>query len=183
MKPFLLLLFLGFNFNYMMAQSMMIENFDFKNQHFWRIINDGVMGGISTSQMELLPNEKGQFSGFVSLENNGGFASIRRLLINKPTTSFTKVKIRVKGDGKKYKFRMRNSNRFDGMAYSKTFETTSDKWIEINLPIKNFDATFRGRIYSDYPKLVPEDLRQVGFLIADKQEGKFYLEVDWIRVK
>ena len=161
--------------------------FEFKTtQEFesWRIVNDGVMGGLSDSQIEW-NEEKGtlSFSGNVSLENYGGFASTRTISQNFKTKIFTTIKLRVKGDGQKYKFRMRNSNRFDGMAYSKTFETIKEEWTEINLPVKDFDATFRGRVYSDYPKFNPEDLRQIGFLIADKQEGEFHLEVDWIRVE
>jgi len=136
----------------------------------WRIVNDGVMGGLSDSQVEW-NEEKGtlSFSGNVSLENYGGFASTRTVPQDFPIQNFKTIKLRVKGDGKKYKFRMRNSNRFDGIAYSKTFETTKGEWKEINLPISDFEATFRGRVYSDYPKLNPEDLQQVGFLIADKQ--------------
>lgn len=150
----------------------------------WRIVNDGVMGGRSDSQVQW--NEKDgtlTFSGNVSLENNGGFASTRTTPQNFPIKEFTTIKLRVKGDGNKFKFRMRNSNRFDGIAYSKTFETTKGEWIEVAIALTDFDATFRGRVFPDYEKLDPADLRQVGFLIADKQEGEFHLEVDWIRVE
>ena len=42
----------------------------------WRIVNDDVMGGRSTSQAYLAENSM-LFKGVVSLENNGGFASVR----------------------------------------------------------------------------------------------------------
>ena len=44
----------------------------------WRSINDGVMGGLSSGGMRL---EDGiaVFSGTLSLENNGGFSSVRSI--------------------------------------------------------------------------------------------------------
>jgi len=182
MKLFLLLLFLGFNFNYIIAQSMIIENFNLKNQLSWRIINDSVMGGISTSKMEILPNEKGQFSGLVSLENNGGFASTRGLLTNKPTKSFTKVKIRVKGDGKKYSFRIRTADNFDGVSYKLDFVTQTAQWEEILLPLADFIPTWRGRLLQNMPFINATKIREVGFLISNKQAGAFSLLVDWIQL-
>lgn len=149
----------------------------------WRIVNDGVMGGLSESKIAW--NEKDKtciFSGNVSMENNGGFASVRTIPQNFAKGDFKKIKLRVKGDGKTYKFRMRNSSRFDGIAYSLDFETEKDKWMEIEMEIDNFQPTFRGRVYAEYGKLDPNDLQQIGFLIAGKQEGKFHLEIDWIRV-
>mgnify|MGYP003905390875 CR=1 FL=1 len=43
----------------------------------WSAVNDDVMGGVSTSQFQRLTNGGAVFSGVVSLENNGGFASVR----------------------------------------------------------------------------------------------------------
>ncbi|MFK7774756.1 MAG: CIA30 family protein [Saprospiraceae bacterium] len=149
----------------------------------WRIVNDGVMGGLSESKIAW--DEKNKtfiFSGNVSMDNNGGFASVRTVPQTFAQGDFEKVKLRVKGDGKTYKFRMRNSTRFDGVAYSLDFETEKNKWMEIEMDIDDFQPTFRGRIYAEYGKLDINDLQQIGFLIAGKQEGKFHLEVDWIRV-
>ncbi|MFT6320032.1 MAG: monofunctional biosynthetic peptidoglycan transglycosylase [Granulosicoccus sp.] len=149
----------------------------------WRIVNDGVMGG--RSQSKIAWNEKEntfEFSGDVSMENNGGFASVRAIPQNFNQREFKKIKLRVKGDGKIYKFRMRNSTNFDGIVYSLDFETENGQWKEIELALDDFQPTFRGRIYSNYGKFDPMDLQQIGFLIAGKQEGKFHLEVDWVRV-
>ena len=43
----------------------------------WRIVNDDVMGGISTSELYLNDDKNLIFNGNLSLENNGGFASSR----------------------------------------------------------------------------------------------------------
>ncbi len=71
----------------------------------WKIVNDGVMGGLSSSKVELR-DDKLIFSGEVSLENNGGFASTRRVGFKSPENT-NKIRVRIKADGKIYKFRLR----------------------------------------------------------------------------
>ncbi len=181
MKQFFLPLFLFVNFNIMMAQSIILETFDFKNQLSWRIINDGVMGGISESKMEISPNNKWQFSGIVSLENNGGFASVRGLLTSRSTKSFSKVKVRLKGDGKKYSLRIRTDDNFDGVSYKMDFETLTDEWEEIIFPLAKFIPTWRGRRLQNIPAINPIKIKQIGFLISDKQAGTFTLSIDKIQ--
>ena len=44
----------------------------------WTTVNDPVMGGMSTSRIAF-GNGGLMFSGVISLENNGGFASARRI--------------------------------------------------------------------------------------------------------
>ena len=73
----------------------------------WRIVNDGVMGGISKSSLLLTSSGHGKFAGHVSLANNGGFASIQ---LNKKiglTLENKLILLRVKGDGKQYEFRIK----------------------------------------------------------------------------
>ena len=43
----------------------------------WIIVNDNVMGGISNSSLSLNNENNLVFNGNVSLDNNGGFASVR----------------------------------------------------------------------------------------------------------
>ena len=55
--------------------------FDFStatNAPAWQVVNDDVMGGVSTSRFSVT-NGVAVFRGEVSLENNGGFASVRSL--------------------------------------------------------------------------------------------------------
>jgi NADH dehydrogenase [ubiquinone] 1 alpha subcomplex assembly factor 1 len=47
--------------------------------------------------------------------------------------------------------------------------------------MKNLVPTFRGRVLSGEPPLDPAKVTSVGFLIADKQDGPFRLEVAWIK--
>ena len=146
----------------------------------WRIVNDDVMGGISTSTVDYNDGVM-TFKGIVSLENNGGFASCRTMPFSLDLGQYSHINLRVKGDGQRYSFRIWTSSRWDGASYVQNFETKNGEWVEINLPLKEFYPQFRGYRLRDYPNLDPTKIRQLGILISDKQEGPFQLEVDWIK--
>ena len=147
----------------------------------WNIVNDGVMGGLSSSDLELTESETALFSGFVSLDNNGGFASIRATFPSMDLSGYKGVTLRVRGDGRSYQLRFRMDGGFDGVAYMAEFETKRDEWMEIDLPFEGFRQTFRGRIPRGSGPLDPARIRQMGFLIGDKIEGPFELEIAWVR--
>jgi monofunctional biosynthetic peptidoglycan transglycosylase len=147
----------------------------------WTIVNDGVMGGRSESNLQFLPDSTGLFSGEVSLANNGGFASTRTLPRDFGLGGYDGIQIRVKGDGRCYQFRIRTDARFDGVAYKQEFETRADEWLVIDLPFERFTASFRGRPVAAAGPVDPTAIRQIGFLIADKKAGPFELKVDYIR--
>ncbi len=146
----------------------------------WMVVNDSVMGGISRSQSEVTSRGTLIFRGDVSLENNGGFASIRHDAEAFDINQGEGIVLRVKGDGNTYQLRLRTSDGFDGMAYMTEFKTLEGEWKEYRLPWDVFTATYRGRLIPDAPKLQASGIRQIGFLIANKQEGPFELEVGTI---
>jgi len=76
-------------------------------------VNDGVMGGISSSTMEATADGAGVFAGRLSLENNGGFASVRTV-VESDLSTFAGLVLRVRGDGRSYQVRLRTNDRFDG---------------------------------------------------------------------
>ncbi len=158
--------------------------FDFKNESeigYWRIVNDGVMGGLSKSEIVYSDGNTAIFRGIVSLENNGGFASTRTIPRSYELDGHDGILIRVKGDGKKYQFRVRTNDRFDGISYRYQFTTELDTWMIIDIPIHECVPVFRGRILRDVETILPEEIQQLGFLISNKQAGKFQLEIDWIK--
>jgi monofunctional biosynthetic peptidoglycan transglycosylase len=146
----------------------------------WRVVNDGVMGGLSRSQLRITSENKAIFQGNISLENNGGFASVRTYPKDYGLSESDGLSIRIKGDGKKYQLRLRTDDKFDGVSYRATFQTVPEKWIIVDLLFKEFVPTYHGRLVPDAPVLNPNNIRQIGFLIADKQAGPFRLEIDWI---
>lgn len=147
----------------------------------WTTVNDDVMGGRSTSRLILTEEGTGVFSGFVSLENNGGFASTRVFLGAMDLSDHPGVTLRVRGDGRRYQLRFRTEEGSRGLAYKGEFDTTAGEWQEVHLPFRDFQPSFRGRRPPGAPPLDPGVIRQAGFLIADKKEGAFRLEVAWIR--
>lgn len=158
--------------------------FDFRNQEEvpeWLIINDGVMGGVSTSEIQYNQDGYLKFTGNVSLRYNGGFASFRTQLKEFDLRGYDGLKIRVRGDGKKYSFRLRTSNSLDGPSFAADFKSWQGEWQEITISFNDFTARFRGRIIMNAAELDISNIRQLGFLISDKQEGRFALEIDWIK--
>jgi NADH dehydrogenase [ubiquinone] 1 alpha subcomplex assembly factor 1 len=158
--------------------------FDFRGRDEakrWVRVNDGVMGGVSRSEMAFTPEGTAVFEGTVSLENYGGFASVRTHPQAYDLDGYEGLAVRVKGDGHRFKLRIRTDDRFDGPAYQADFDTEAGAWITVYAPFDAFVPTFRGRRLLDMPPLDGAQIRQIGFLIADKQEGPFRLEIDWIK--
>jgi len=143
----------------------------------WRIVNDGVMGGVSQSNIYLNEVSNIIFSGNVSLENNGGFASIRMGYDGRQLKETTQFLLRVKGDGSIYKFRLNMSGSYAN--YSADFKTVKDKWVDIEIPIENFKPYYFGRS-TRAPKLKVHRVNSIGILISDKQAGNFALEIEYI---
>ena len=141
----------------------------------WNIVNDTVMGGRSSSRWSKNSSAL-SFEGFLSLENNGGFASVRHDLNNINLSSTDGIFIKVKGDGRKYQFRIR-SQASRWANYSQEFKTKKDIVQSFFLPYKDFKPSWRGRSVRNVPTLTGKDVRGIGFLLGDKVQGKFKLEI------
>jgi monofunctional biosynthetic peptidoglycan transglycosylase len=152
-----------------------------EEQDRWEIINDAVMGGVSESRVSIINNKTALFQGVVSLENYGGFSSMRTHQRHFDLAGYKGLMVRVKGDGKNYRLRLRMDNAYDGIAYQAHFSTEQDIWITARLPFETFTPVFRGRIIEDAPELDKSNIRRIGFMIADKQAGPFSLEIEWVR--
>ena len=144
----------------------------------WYVVTDQVMGGKSELDADY-SNGIFSLSGFVTTENNGGFAS-SRLYFNKETLTGVKAfKIKFMGDGNTYKLRLRQSDR--RASYSSNFESVKDQWVEVEIPVDEFEPTWRGYSYSDYPSMDMEKISSLGLQISDKQEGEFNLKIKYIK--
>jgi len=140
----------------------------------WQTVNDGVMGGISSSRMVEADGVL-TFKGELSLENNGGFASVRRL-VETDLSQVTGVRLEVRGDQRTYQFRLRQNDRFDGVAWRAEFTTTAE-WQTVELSFDQFVPVFRGRRVPDAGPVVAASIKQIGFLLADKTPGPFKLQI------
>ena len=148
----------------------------------WMVVNDDVMGGVSRSNVKLHSDGYLLFGGEVSTNYGGGFASVRTDYKNWEIEKYEGFILRVKGDGKTYQFRCRLGHNINQIAYRHYFQADNEDWQEIILPFKEFLPTYRGRVLTNIPQLDPKEIKQFGFMISDKQVGKFHLKIDWIGV-
>ncbi len=153
------------------------KNSDIKN---WIIIDDVVMGGKSSGTFKLNSDGNGVFEGAVSLKNNGGFSSVRYQFEKSPIKEYTKIILKIKGDGKNYQFRIK-SNSEDYYSYIYTF-STSGEWEEVQINLKDMYPSFRGRKL-DMPNFSKDYMEEIAFLIGNKTEEKFKLLIDKIELK
>ena len=160
---------------------VLMEDFIPNENLNWQIVNDGVMGGLSYGRLELTGDSEAVFSGNLSLDNNGGFSSIRAYYPPN-LTDLNSIMIRVKGDGRKYSFRVR-TNDSSWASYSHSFETIEDEWVEHSLPLDSFYPSYRGYNLRNMPNLSDLVIKEIGFMISDKNPGKFKLEIDWVKAK
>ena len=146
----------------------------------WRIIDDVVMGGKSSGSFTLNSEGHGVFEGTISLENNGGFSSVRYTFEKLLLKESTKITLKIKGDGKKYQLRIK-SNSGDYYSYVYSFPTTGE-WEELEIPLRDMYPSFRGRKL-DQPNFSKDTIEEIGFLIGNKRKEKFKLLIDKIELK
>ena len=179
----------GYGIFYILILLIQVEQdpiliYDFRqNQNLdgWKIVDDVVMGGRSDGNLKITESGNGLFYGTVSLENNGGFSSIRYKVpatANDIATTKT-IKLRVKGDGKSYQFRIKK-DRYDRYSYIITFDTDTD-WEIIEIPLADLYPSFRG-MELDLPNYTASTIEEISILISNKRKESFQLEIDWIKL-
>mgnify|MGYP006280474615 CR=1 FL=1 len=138
----------------------------------FRVLNDGVMGGASTSSLRTSP-EGMIFDGAVSLANNGGFASCRGPLL--VPMQATRLLLTVRGDGQRYRLTLRADDAPGTPLYQASFVAPRE-WQTLRFENGDFAASFRGRPVTA-PLVRFSDMHFVGILIADGQAGPFRIEL------
>jgi len=149
----------------------------------WQAVNDGVMGGVSDGRFRITHEDTLEFFGTLSLENNGGFASVR----SKPTELDIKpgdtIVVRVKGDGREYVLNLYTKSRRMAFSYRASLPTTKDQWTEVAVPLVGFIPTAFGNRVQGMGPVEPDQISSVGFMLSDKKTGPFKLEVGWVKVE
>lgn len=143
----------------------------------WTPIDDRVMGGVSVSTLRHDPAGHAVFEGEVSLERNGGFASVRSSPGQRGMRRAEVCLVEIRGVPKRFKLSLLTDDGFDSLNYQASFAPTGVDWQTLRLPIPSFRATFRGREVADAPQLDPGRIRQVGLMISDRQAGRFALDI------
>ena len=146
----------------------------------WTVVDDDVMGGKSSGAFALNKSGYGVYTGHVSLENNGGFSSLRYRFDKISTNGFSKVILKIKGDGKNYQFRVK-SKLSDKHSYIALFNT-SKTWEVLEISLADMYPAFRGRKL-DISNFNAISIEEVAFLIGNKTAEDFELEIDSIVLK
>ncbi len=181
--------------------------FDFKNpdnpnvataslsqdlKELWGAVDDVVMGGVSESSIQLV-EDAALFTGNVSTANSGGFVSVRTKNFDTPLnlSGYTGVELRVKGDGKRYKFFLRTDTKWDGVAYSYSFDTEPNSWITVRMPFDKFVPVFRAKTLDFSEAIAPSKISSMQLMLSkfeyDKElnpkfePGGFALQVESIK--
>ena len=147
----------------------------------WRITDDRVMGGKSQGRFEITQQGVMKFRGNLSLENNGGFSSVRSGDLNLDLSNSAGLLLRVKGDGRTYQMRLGTDARYRSwnVSFSAKFKTKRGSWVNLRIPFDKFEAGFRGRSLEKV-SFDPSKIRRFGILLGDKKPGSFELEIDSI---
>ncbi len=143
----------------------------------WAPIDDRVMGGISTSCLRHDPAGHAVFEGEVSLERNGGFASVRSAPAARGRAGAQTCVLEVQGEAKRFKLNFLTGDSFDGLNYQAAFTPHPDRWQNLRILLADFRSSFRGREVSGAPPLDPARICQVGLMIAERQAGPFALAI------
>ncbi|UXA21047.1 CIA30 family protein [Mycobacterium sp. SMC-4] len=148
----------------------------------WTTVNDPVMGGASTSRIRF--GDGGLvFSGNISLDNNGGFASARSPQdpdIGRRAAGATSLGVRAVGDGKTYLLKVGRPEQ--PWSYVQRFPTEAGVDRIYQLPVEDFQPVgTRLGPAPDAPKnLDPATIGQVSIYILDKQQGPFEIRASAI---
>lgn len=133
----------------------------------WGALDDVVMGGVSQSGFRLA-DASALFSGTVSTENSGGFASVRTRNFEPAIdlSDFAGIELRLKGDGSRYKFMLRSETRWDGVAYCASFDTIANQWTTVKVPFTDFIPVFRAKTVREAGSIDAGQIRSMQLMLS-----------------
>jgi len=156
----------------------------------WRNVDDSVMGGVSASRSFWVASDgRGamEFTGDLSTENNGGFASTLSRVdtgMGMRAAGARALGLRALGDGRTYLLQLRAG------------PSGADRWISrftppsgdvggsapnIELPLASFEPVNQFlRPVDPMAELDPASISQIGIYVLDSQVGSFRLVVESI---
>lgn len=151
------------------------------NEQSWQVITDNVMGGLSSGKVEL--TQKGiKISGMQSLENNGGFVSLKSPFALYDLSDYKTMKIRYRSKGIQFGLTLEVDQRFYKPYYKINLAKEPKGWTEVEFAISNFKEYQLGEFTGDtISNKLLEDIIRIGFITSEKRAGEFEFEVDYIQ--
>lgn len=146
-------------------------------------VDDDVMGGRSASTVRI-DDRLLRFSGRLSLDDGGGFASARTRGAAFDLAGARAVRLCVRGDGRRYSLRLSTGARHRGVrvSYAGDFDTIGGLWTDVAVALDALVPTCRGKRLEG-PPLDPAAVEELGLLLGDRRAGAFALDVAWIRAE
>ena len=147
----------------------------------WMTVDDRVMGGVSFSK--LVESETFmRWEGTMSLESNGGFASVRSPWESGQIGKASSVTMRVRGSAGTFALRLATSSRYYDPIHQVGFEVEEEEWKTITWAMDDFRTTVMGRpTGGSFAKENTPTVGRIGIMKNDGNPGAFWLEVDFIR--
>lgn len=145
------------------------------------LIHDTVMGGRSSGTVIRHNDDAVLFTGNLSLENNGGFASAEFKLLN-PITALnsTQLILHTKPENRTYQLRLKTALIAQGVAYVAEFSADNGQQTFVFTP-DNFSGRYRGNPVLNLPPLHFSDVSHVSIMLADKTPGPFQIALYSLR--
>ena len=148
----------------------------------WQPVNDGVMGGVSDGRFKITDQGTMEFFGTLSLENNGGFASVRSRRSDLGLKPDDTLLIRLRGDGREYLLNLYVPSLQIAYSYRAAIPTKAGEWTEVRIPLKDCYATSFGQKVPNAGPVDAPKVNSIGFMLSDKKAGPFKLEIAWVKV-
>lgn len=146
----------------------------------WLVVNDGVMGGLSSSEYYLKENSM-VFKGSISLRNNGGFSSLRGPENNKDLSKFNNIEIKYRSKGQDFGIRLLEYDAYYLPYFKHVFACTLWEWQTVKISLKDFNQYKLSNITG---KTMTNDnlskIDRIGIIVSNKIEGPFEIEIDYI---
>lgn len=181
-----LTLFLVFSFLFLSPASSQPLEIDFGSSTgggYWYVTNDGVMGGLSEGSA-FLTDSSVIFSGDVSLENNGGFSSLRSPYQRYRLNEYEEIELRAKSSGLAFSITFSKSQRFYIPNYKYMLDLNNEEWTVINFKLSDLKEYRLGNATGSMIRASDiRNLISISFFNEGKQDGPFTLEIDYIRFK
>ena len=86
--------------------------------------------------------------------------------------------LKIRGDGRYYSLLASTQQRRG--TWQTKFKTNKE-WEIVKVPFNKMQMSIRGWRPRSAPKIMGDRIKTIGFIIADKNEQPFELEVDWIK--
>jgi hypothetical protein len=146
----------------------------------WFVVLDGVMGGRSQGDVSMTESSI-IFKGKVSLENNGGFASLRTSYGDFDLSSYKMVSVRYRSTGQDFGLTLNKYRQFWRPNYKVNLPITDGAWKTMSLQLEDFKTYRLGEEIPGNPS--KEDLKEIirlGLISNTKAATTFEIEVDSI---